>query len=145
MAQVFDRVSESAMRWYDSLSDRERRLLSIFFACLCAVVICGSFYVAANNIANKRADLVRNRQLFTEVRDLEGEYLKAKEKNERAMMSVKRNKVSLFTFIQGITSRLGLSVKDLNEQTRPLAKTGMIEVSVRVIFRSYPSTKSLLC
>ncbi len=132
MARIFDRVSETTMRWYDGLSDRERRLVTIFLGCVVVLVLFGALFLSTSKITTKRADLVRNKQLFTEVRDLEGEYLKAKEKNERALMSVKRNNVSLFTFIQGITSRLGLSVKDLNEQTRPLAKTGMIEVSVRV-------------
>lgn len=132
MTRIFERVSETTMRWFDGLSDRERRLVTIFFGCALLLVIFGSLFLAINTISTKRADLVRNKQLFSEVRDLEGEYLKAKEKNERALMSVKRNNVSLFTFIQGITTRLGLTVKDLNEQTRPLAKTGMVEVSVRV-------------
>lgn len=120
------------MRWLDALSDRERRLLMIFFTCLVVLIIASTAFIATSSITNKRANLVRNKQLFSEVRDLESEYLKAKEKNERTMMSVRRNSVSLFTFIQGITSRLGLAVKDLSEQPRPLAKTGMVEVSVRV-------------
>lgn len=132
MARVFDRFSDAAMRWYDGLSDRERRLLTIFFTCVFVLLVFSTVFVAINKISTKRADLARNKEVFTEVKALESEYLQAKEKNERALMSIRRNDVSLFTYIQGITSRLGLTVKDLNEQKRPLAKSGMVEISVKV-------------
>lgn len=132
MARVFERLSDSAVRWYDGLSDRERRLLTIFFACLFILLVFSTVFLAINKISSKRADLARNKEVFAEVKALESEYLQAKEKNERALMNIKGNDVSLFTYIQGITNRLGLSVKDLNEQKRPLAKTGMVEISVRV-------------
>lgn len=132
MANVFSRVNESFMRWYDGLSERERRLMGILFLCLCVMLVFGTIFLATSKISNKRAELRINKEHLAQISELESEYLKAKEKNEQAKMSIVRNDVSLFTFIQSVTTRLGLSVKDLNEQKRPLPKVNIVEVSVRV-------------
>ncbi len=132
MAILFDKISEKAMRWFDGLSDRERRLVLILFICLCVFLIFSTVYLATSKIATKRAELVRNKEQLVQIKGLEAEYLQAKEKSEKAKMTVMRNDVSLFTLIQSISSRLGLSVKDLNETKRPLPKSDMVEISVRV-------------
>lgn len=132
MARIFDRISEISMRWYDSLSDRERRLLTVIFAVVLLLIIVLTLIVSISGISEKRDNLKRNKEQLALVKELEGEYLKAKEKNDRAMMSVRRNSVSLFTYIQTITTRLGLAPKDLNEQKKPMPKSNMVEISVRV-------------
>lgn len=132
MARFFDRINESTMRFLDSLSDRERRLVGILFACFCVVLIFGTVFFATNRIASKRAELVRNKEQLAQIKNLEGEYLQAKEKNEAAKRAIMQNDVSLYTFISAIGTRLGLSVKDLSEVRRPLPKTDIVEVSVRL-------------
>lgn len=134
MARFFSQISEVSMQWYDGLSNRERRLLATLSVFLFILLVFSTIYLATNKIATRRATLAQNKQQLEQVRALEGEYLRAKEKNERAMVRIRSNDVSLFTLIQGITNRLGLSVKDLNEQKRPLPKSNVIEISVRVNF-----------
>lgn len=132
MAKLFDQISERIMRWLDGLSDRERRLLGILFAILCVLLIFSILYFATSKLVTKQARLVRNKEQLAQIKDLEAEYLRAKEKNEKAKMAITTNDVSLFTFIQSISNRLGLGVKDLNETRRVLPKSNIVEVSVRM-------------
>ena len=132
MTRFFDRISENAMRWLDALSDRERRLVGILFASLSVLLVFATIFLASNKISSRRDQLVRNKENLVQIKDLEGEYLQAKEKNEKARMSIMRNDVSLFTFIHGICNRLGLSVKDLSESKRQLPKSDIVEISVKV-------------
>jgi hypothetical protein len=132
MAGFFDNVREAFTRWYDALSERERRLVTILFSSVFLILVCSTIFLAMNKLNTRRAELVRNKERYEQVKALESEYLKAKEENERAMMQIRENDVSLFTFIQGITTRFGISVKDLNEQKRPLAKSNIVEISVRL-------------
>lgn len=134
MAGFFNKISEASMRWYDGLSDRERRLLTILFTCFCALLIISTFFLATSKISTRRVELARNKEQLAQIKELEGEYLRAKEKNEKALKNISRNDVSLFTFISAITNRLGLPAKDLNlsETRKPLPKSNIVEVSVRV-------------
>lgn len=132
MARFFDKINEASARFYDGLSDRERRLLNILFIFVTGLVIVGIVFLATSAITSKSAELERSKAQLSEIKELEADYVKAKQKNERARMAIERNDVSLFTFIQAITTKLGLSVKDLNEQRRPLPKSEVVEVSVRL-------------
>jgi len=132
MARLFDKASEKAMRWYDGLSERERRLVLILLISLCVLLVVSTVLLTTAKISSKRTELARNKQQLSEIKGLSSEYLQAKEKNEKAKMAVMRNSVSLFTFIQNISNRLGLSVKDLNETKRSLPKTDIVEVSVKL-------------
>jgi hypothetical protein len=132
MARFYEKITESSMQWYDGLSDRERRLISILAATVVALLLMLTIYLGVSKLSSRRAELVRNKQQLAQIVDLEDEYFKAKEKTEKARMTVRRNDVSLFTFIQAVTSRLGVAVKDLNEQKRPLPKSDIVEVSVKL-------------
>lgn len=132
MARFLDRLSESSMSFIDGLSDRDRRLLGLVSIGILglSVVLVGFFLISG--ISSKRALLNRNKEYFSQIRELEGEYMEARGKSEEAKRMVKLNDVSLFTYIQSVSNRLGLSVKDLTEQTRPLPKSDIVEVSVRL-------------
>lgn len=132
MANFTDKITELWSSWFDGLSGREKRLLSILLAGACLVLILASIYLASSKIHTKRTLLKKNQDQLAEIKGLEGEYLKAKEKNEALMRKLRQNNVSLFTFIPSIGSRLGLTIKDLNEQKRPLGKSGVMEVSVKL-------------
>ncbi|HXW60272.1 MAG TPA: type II secretion system protein GspM [Myxococcota bacterium] len=132
MAKFFEKITDTATQWYDSLTDRERRLLSIVFAVVCVLIIFSAVFIATSKISKKKTLLTHSKEQLAEIKDLESEYVIAKQKHERELQRIKRNDISLFTFIQGITSRLGLTVKDLTEQKRTLGKTNIVEVSVRV-------------
>jgi hypothetical protein len=132
MARFFERLSEASMSWLDGLSDRDRRLLSILSIAIASLLVISIVVFSATKISTKRAELERNKQQFSEVRELESQYMMARSKSEQAKRRIKQNRISLFTFIQGVTTRLGLSVKDLTEQSRPLPKSDIVEVSVRL-------------
>jgi len=132
MTRFFDKISENAMQWLDGLSDRERRLLGILFISLSVILVFATIFLATHKISSRRAQLIRNKEQLVQIKNLEGEYLRAKEKNERARIAIMRNDTSLFTFIHSICNRLGLSVKDLSESKRPLPKSDIVEVSVKV-------------
>lgn len=132
MAKFFEKISDTATQWYDGLTDRERRLLGIVSACIAVLLVVSTLYIATSKINKKRALLTRNREQLAQIKNLESDYVIAKRKNERELLKIRRNDISLFTFIQGITSRLGLTVKDLAEQKKPVGKSNVIEVSVRV-------------
>jgi hypothetical protein len=132
MAKYFEKIGDVFTAWYDGLSDRERRLMSLVAAILCVLIVCLVLYVAISKISSKNITLTRNKEQLAQIKDLEGEYSVAKEKHEQEMRRIRRNNISLFTYIQGITSRLGLSVPGMTEQKRPLGKSNAVEVSVRV-------------
>lgn len=132
MAKFFEKITDSSVQWYDALTDRERKLLNIIFGCLAVLVIVSSLVFATTKINKKRALLTQNKAQLAQIKELEGDYIVAKQKNERELLKIRRNNISLFTFIQGITSRLGLTVKDLTEQRRAVGKSNIVEVSVRV-------------
>lgn len=132
MAKIFENISDRVGQWYDGLTDRERRLVGIVLVILCILLVVSTLYFTTSKISKKRTMLNRNKEQLAQIKDLESEYVIAKQKHERELQKIRRNDVSLFTFIQGITSRLGLTVKDLTEQKRTLGKTNIVEVSVRV-------------
>lgn len=131
MPKFFEKITDLGTQWYDGLTDRERRLVSIMFLCFTILLVLGTVYIATNKISTKRTLLERNKVELAQIKDLEGDYIVAKERHLRELQKIKRNDISLFTFIQGITSKLGLSVKDINEQRRTLSKGNIVEVSVR--------------
>ena len=130
--KYFEKISDLFTTWFDGLSDRERRLVSILSACLLALLIFLILYFAVSSISSKNAALKRNREQLAQIKELEEVYHVAKEKHQRELSKIRRNNISLFTYIQNITSKLGLSVPGMTEQRRPLGKSGAVEVSVRV-------------
>lgn len=132
MARFFERLRETAMSWLDGLSDRDRRLLGILSIGFLGLMLVFGLIFSVARVTSKRSELNRNKEQLAQIKDLESQYLEARSKVEQAKRRVKLNDVSLFTFIQGITSRLGLSVNDLTEQSRPLPKSDIVEVSVRL-------------
>jgi hypothetical protein len=134
MTRYFEKISELFTSWYDGLSDRERRLLTLLSLSLVILCIIITIFVFFNSIRSKNILLTRNQEQLTQIRALEGEYLSAKEKHAREMDRIRNNTISLFTYIQSITSKLGLSVPGMTEQKRALGKSGAVEVSVKVAF-----------
>lgn len=132
MANFIERIGDASTLWFDGLTDREKKLMLGMLVGFCIVLTIGTLYLASSKLSSKNTLLSRNKALLSEVLELEEEFLFAKEKNESILRSINRNEVSLFTLIQSITSRLGLSVKDLNEQKRPLPKSKIVEVKVVV-------------
>lgn len=132
MAKIFDRLNSSFSAWYDSLSDRERRLITICSVVLVLVALFGTLFITASRLESKRNQLEKSRNQYSQIRLLEGEFLVEKKKNEMLVRSIRTNTISLFSLIQGITSKLGTPVKGLDEVRRPEPKTGMIEVSVKL-------------
>lgn len=132
MAKIMDRLNSSFSQWYDGLTDRERKLVTIFGAVLVLGVIFGTFFIASHKLESKKEQLLKSRNQYSQVRLLEGEFLVEKKKNEMLVRSIRTNTISLFSLIPGITQKLGMPVKGLDEVRRPEPKTGMVEVSVKL-------------
>ncbi len=132
MAKIIEKVSEAWSSWFDGLSAREKRMLGMLFSGLMVVLTIATFYIATSKINTKKTDLARNQSQLNEIKDLEGEYLITKEKNERIVESIRQNDVSLLSLIPSVASRLGLTVKELTEQRKPLGKSSNVEVSVKL-------------
>lgn len=132
MARFFEKLSEASMSYIDSLSDRDRRLLGTISTSLGALLVILTVVFLVSNISSKRSELNRNKEQLAQIKMLEADYMMARSKSELAQRRIKSNDVSLFTFIQSTTKRLGLTVKDLTEQSRPLPKTDIVEVSVKL-------------
>lgn len=130
--KFFDNIYEASMRWYDGLTDRERRLMTILGSALCIMLVVVTVFLAITKISDRRSELQRNREVLSEIEKLEGQYLRARQQSEKARQDMARNNVSLFTFIQSVTSSLSLSVKDLSEQKRQLPKSDVVETSVKL-------------
>ncbi len=132
MAKIFEKISEGWSSWFDGLSAREKRLLGILFTGFMVVLAIATFYIAASKIESKKANLSRNQAQLDQIRELEGEYQSAKEKNEKIISSIRSNDISLLSMIPSVASRFGLTVRELTEQRRPLGKTSNVEVSVKI-------------
>lgn len=132
MASIFENLKESSGRWYDGLSDRERRLLALLFVVFVVVLSFSLVFFAVGKISTKQRLLSTTKSQISQIRELEIPYLEARRKSEAKKRKISRNDVSLFTFIQGVTSKLGITVRDLNEQRRPVPKSNLVETSVRL-------------
>lgn len=132
MPRFFDQISESTMRFVDGLNDRERRLVGILLACLGLLLVFSILFFATSKISSKRAQLTRNNAQLHEIRSLEKDFIQARNKNERARLAIMHNDISLMTFIHSVSNRFGLAVKDLSETKRPLAKSNVVEISVKL-------------
>lgn len=130
--QFFERFSEISTKWFDGLSDRERKLLIFCALVIISLLLFLLLFFGSQKISSHRHEFKTNKDILEQINNLEGDYLKAKERGDRARLSVMHNSVSLFSLIQGITNKFGLVVKDLNEQKRSLPKSNIVEVSVRV-------------
>jgi hypothetical protein len=132
MMQFFEKINEISMRWFDSLTDRERRLLISCSLIIIALFLFLVLFLGTGKLSTYRSELKANKEILAQIVALESDYFKAKKRSDNARLAIMQNNVSLFTLIQGITTKLGLSVKDLNEQKRSLPKSNIVEVSVRL-------------
>lgn len=129
---IIEKISEAWSSWLEGLNAQEKRMLGLFSIGLVVALGLGTFYLAASKISHKKDNLSRNQNYLSQIRDLEGEYLVSKAKNEKIIESIRSNNISLLSMIPSVASRLGLTVKELTEQRRPLGKTSNVEVSVRI-------------
>ncbi|MCA9507326.1 MAG: type II secretion system protein M [Myxococcales bacterium] len=132
MAKIFEQISDRWSSWFETLSAREKKLLALLFSAFIVLLIFLTLYIATSKISDKKANLVKNQSQLAQIIALEGEYRSAKEKNESMVESIRSNDISLLSMIPKVASRLGLTVKELTEQRRPLGKTDNVEVSVKV-------------
>lgn len=132
MNRALEKLIENFGLWFDNLTERERRLIFLLTISLSSIILVSAIYFAVTKIDNKKNLLSKNKNYVLQIKELEGEYFKAKKENEKAQNRIKKNSVSLFSLISSITSKLSLSIKDLNETKRPIGKTEVVEVSVKL-------------
>lgn len=132
MARFLENIGERWGLWLDTLTDRERRLIFIFCFSLSVFLILGILFGALSRINHKSMILKQNQDRLAQIKELTDDYNKAKKQMENAKLKIKKNRVSLFSLISSVTNKLGLSVKDLSEQKRPIPKTEIVEISVKL-------------
>lgn len=131
MKKYFIKIREWFVIWFDALTDRERKLLSLFLICLSVLVIIGLIFVSTQKISSKNARLAKSQQQLMKIKSLEGDYKKAKLETDKFKFKIRSNRISLISLLDGITKRYGLTVTDFNETQRPVGKTGVVEISVK--------------
>lgn len=129
---IFDNLIESITQWFDGLSEREKKLLAMLLLSLLALLFVGTIYGAISRLNSKESQLIKNKEQVAKIQSLRPSYLSSRSKSEREKLRIARNNISLFSFIQSITTSLGLSVRDLNEQKRPLPRSNIVEISVKL-------------
>ena len=135
MSAIFEKFTDTLSFWYDSLSERERRLLNIMLIVLFLITIFGSLFMAKSKLDYKTSSLAKNKVAFEEIVNLESSYLEAKKKHEEAIASINQNDVSLFSVIPAVASRLNLTLSDLSEKSKPIPKTQIVEMYVNLNLR----------
>ena len=132
MAKFLDNFNDALTQWFDGLNDREKRLLIIFASALTGILLFATIGLATSKINDKKNRLEKANTQVLEIRKLQGQYLSAKAKSDRELRSIKNNTISLYSFLQSVTKRLGLAVSTIEEQQRPIPKTDIVEVSAKL-------------
>lgn len=135
MSALIEKFKDNISVWYDSLSERERRLFILMLTLIIFVIFIGSIVFANLSVSNKNNTLSKNNKILTEIASLQSDYSAAKKKNEQAINNINKNRISLFSIIPAIASSLNLNLSDLSEKTKPVPKTKIIEVYVNLNLR----------
>lgn len=135
MLVFMEKFKDNVTIWYDSLNEKERRLLLVMSISIFSFIIIGSIAFANITLNNKNNSLIKNHKTLSEIVSLQNDYIEAKKKHEQAINNINKNRVSLFSIIPAIASSLNLNLSDLSEKTKPVPKTKIIEVYVNLNLR----------
>lgn len=130
MRELFRQVSERIEEWWDRLTGRERTSVVGLCVVLVVLLLGGGIYWSTNALNKNKTQLRNYNKQVAEILSLEGGYRQSKIRTELEERRIRSNTLSLFSLMQGIATRLGLTLKDLNEQKRPLKDTSLVEYTV---------------
>lgn len=117
---------------YERLQERERRLLQISTGVVALLFIATVFFWANGILSSKQERIETTQKQLEEISALESRYRKARAAQDAQDRRFRFNDVTLFSYLQGAATRLGLQLSDLNEQRNTLPEGGLVEISVLV-------------
>jgi outer membrane biogenesis lipoprotein LolB len=123
---------------FDRMNDRERRLV-LLTATVAAVLLIGGIVLGTGSALDSREKRVKKQQeQLDQILSFESDYRAAEAAEKQAVSRLTSNKISLFSRLNQAATKLGLSLRDLNEREVPVkdaedVKEVRVEVNVKNI------------
>jgi len=133
--EKINQLKQTLAEWYDALSNRERKLVTLISSVFC-VLFCGLIiYSASSSLGDKHKKIVQKEKQIAQIYKLAEKYNKIKRESNKDKTLLRQNSISLFSVLQGIADQLELTLSDLNERKQVLPGEKIVEVSVAVDFK----------
>lgn len=123
---------------FDRMSDRERRLVMLTGS-VAVVLLVGGIVLGTNSALETRQKRVKKQsEQLEQILSYESDYRAAEAAEKKAVSRLTSNKISLFSRLNKAATKLGLSLRDLNEREVPVkdaedVKEVRVEVNVKNI------------
>lgn len=136
MSRIISELIDAIIIRFDGLSEREKRLSTIFLMSLGVIFVVGCLYFFTSSISTKQTQIALSNKRVAEIKVLKSQYELAKKKAEAQEKKFKNNKVSLFSLIQNEANSYSLPLYDLSERSDPIKNSSLIQTSVVVNLKS---------
>lgn len=120
----------------ERMTDRERTLVLVTGVVAIFVIGGGILFFTQSALDSKAKNVELKREQLAQIQALEDRYREAEAEEKRALQRLASNTTSLFSQLQKVAGKLGLTLNDLNERQLPVKDTGVTEVSVEVNLKS---------
>ena len=130
MAKVMGAFIDSISIRFERLTEREKKLVTIFGVALFLITIGSSFLWFYTSLNDKKMQLESTRLRLGEILSLKSQYQEAKQKQEAEEKRFRSNDISLFSLIQANATRYGLILNDLNERKEPVGESRLMQTDV---------------
>lgn len=128
MASALDSVKAS----FDRMNDRERRLVLLTATVALVLVVGGLVLGTSGALDRKRKRVAKQQVQLQQILSYEVDYKAAEQAEKRAIQRLTSNKVSLFSRLNQAATKLGLSLKDLNERDVPVKDSDVKQTQVEL-------------
>ncbi len=135
MAKLFQSLTDKLGAVTERLSERERKMLTILVSVGVCLIVIAVFFGVSQRLDARRAEIEVAKKQLVEITSLQDVYRQAKAKQEAEEMRFRTNPISLFSFLQSVSTRLGLTLFDLNEHRTPIAGSRLVESDVVVTLK----------
>lgn len=127
---AFGKVGEA----WASLSDRERRMLSLLFGAFLVTAIALGFLSAHRAVTTHRNGLAEKRMAMTKVEILASGYSQAEAARKRIEARMKGPPVRLFSYLEDLGKKQGVTIGDMQDRGNSAAGEGVERSTVEVSF-----------
>ncbi|MCX7943260.1 MAG: type II secretion system protein M [Deltaproteobacteria bacterium] len=122
MRKRFVQIRDSIKIWYESLSQKERIFVLIFFSSLFAVVFALMIVFISSSIRARYMDIEDKEKKLRDIIAQKDKYREAEQAQRTFEQRLKNNNVNLFSFVEEISRRLQVDISDMNERESPVQK-----------------------
>jgi general secretion pathway protein M len=127
---VFGKVGEA----WASLSDRERRMLSLLFTAFVVTAVVLAFLSANRAVKARETSLAEKRMAMTKVEILASGYAQAEAARNRIEARMKGQPVRLFSYLEDLGKKQGVTIGDMQDRGNTAAGEGVERSTVEVNF-----------